>query len=130
VSTSIANTRLRRCAQLIATCFGTAGASASCLAPFPPAPRPAGVIAARRRLCGSAPAVASRRRPAQSPRAWFWWPGGRWVSRWRATAIRHEHPGRIMQALANVQAGRFQAPRPVTSRPRPRTGGVGEGVVW
>jgi hypothetical protein len=35
----------------------------------------------------------------------------------------------IMQALAPVQAGRFQAPRPVTSRPRPRTGGVGEGVV-
>ena len=33
VSISIANTRFRRCAQLIATCFGTAGASASGFAP-------------------------------------------------------------------------------------------------
>jgi hypothetical protein len=57
VSISIANTRFRRCAQLIATCFGTAGASASCLAPFPPAPRTAGVIAARKRLCGANPFI-------------------------------------------------------------------------
>ena len=55
VSISIANTLFSRCAQLIATCFGTAGASAlaSCFAPFPPAPRPAGVIAARNLLCGA-----------------------------------------------------------------------------
>ena len=53
VSISIANTRFKRCAQLIATCFGTAGASASGFAPLPPAPRPAGVIAARSLLCGA-----------------------------------------------------------------------------
>jgi len=47
VSISIANTRFRRCAQLIATCFGTAGAAVPGFAPFAPAPRPAGVIAAR-----------------------------------------------------------------------------------
>jgi hypothetical protein len=53
VSIAIANTRFRRCAQLIATGIGTAGAAAHGCAPFPPGPRPAGVIADRRRLCGA-----------------------------------------------------------------------------
>jgi hypothetical protein len=53
VSISIANTRLRRCAQLIATWRGVALGCAPSFVLSPPLPRPAGVIAARNLLCGA-----------------------------------------------------------------------------
>jgi len=52
-SISIANTRFRRCAQLIATWRAMELGASPFGAVFPPGPRPAGVIAARRRLCGA-----------------------------------------------------------------------------
>jgi hypothetical protein len=51
-SISIANTRFKRCIQLIATCFGVTRSTAAPAFP-PPCPRPAGVIAARNAACGA-----------------------------------------------------------------------------
>ena len=50
MSISIANTCFRRCAQLFSTGRGVAHLPAPYSAPFPPGPRRAGVIAARRWL--------------------------------------------------------------------------------
>jgi hypothetical protein len=53
VSISIANTRLGRCAPLIAAWRGVALGCAPSFVFSPPLPRPAGVIAARNLLCGA-----------------------------------------------------------------------------